>query len=121
MLLTRGVYVEIAVVGERSNQIADGTCFLGLGVVPTLEQLPKNPLRPTVVRGVAGAHLSGPIVAKPELLQLLAVSVDVLLRGDCRVLAGLDGVLLSREAKTVVPHRVQDVESLVPLVTCEHV
>ena len=44
--------------------------------------------------------------------QLAAHIRDVLVRGDGRVLAGLDGVLLGGQAERIVAHRVQDVVAL---------
>ena len=116
VLVAGGVNVEVAILGERLNEFSDRARLLGFGVVPAFEQLPKNPLGPLVVGGVAGADFPGPIEAKSELFQLVAVPGDVLLGGDGGVLAGLDGVLLRRKAKAVVPHRVKDVEALVALV-----
>ena len=89
---------------------------MGFRVVPALEQFPKNPLGPLVVARIAGAHFPGPIETESELFQLVSVPGDVLLGRDGRVLAGLDGVLLCGKSKTVVPHRMEDIESLVALV-----
>ena len=116
VLVARGVDVEVAVLGKRLDEFSDGARLLGFGVVPALEQLPENPLGPLVIRRVAGADFPGPIEAKSELFQLVAVPGDVLLGGDGGMLAGLDGVLLCRKAKAVVPHRMKDVEALVALV-----
>ena len=53
--------------------------------------------------------------------QLAAHVRDVLVRGDGRVLAGLDGVLLGGQAESVVAHRVQDVVALHAAVARERV
>ena len=114
--VTCGMYIEVPVFFEGLGQFGDGAGFLGLGIVPAFEQLPKNPLRPAVVGRIARANFARPVVAKPELLELAPVAVDVLLGGDGGVLPGLNGILLRGKTKTVVPHGVQDVVSFVSLV-----
>ena len=116
LVIARGVDVEVPIFGKGRGQLGNGTGFLGLGVVPAFKKLSKNPLCPSVVGRIACAHLARPIVAKPQLLQLFSVAVDVLFRGDGGMLPCLDGILLRRQTKTVVPHGVQDVEPFVALV-----
>ena len=101
---------------EAGDQLTDGPGLVGAGVVPAVEELQEDPLRPFVVVGIAGAHLAVPVEAEADAVQLLPVAGGVHLGGLRRVLAGLDGVLLGGQAEGVVAHGVQHVEALVPLV-----
>ncbi len=80
------------------------------------EHLEERPLRPLVVSGVARAHLAVPVERESDLVQLFAVAGDVLLGRDGGMLPRLDRILLGGKAEGVVTHRVEDVESLEPLV-----
>ena len=82
-----------------------------LGVVPGVEQLQEDPLRPAEIVRIGGIDLAVPVVAEAEHLDLPAEVVDVLLRGDARMRAGLDGVLLGGQAEGVPAHRMQHVEA----------
>ena len=84
-------------------------------------RLQEDPLRPLEVVRVGGIDLAVPVVAEAEHLDLPAEGVDVLLRGDARVRAGLDGVLLGGQAEGVPAHRVQDVEAAHALVAGQDV
>jgi|GEM_PF-3412013 len=94
---------------------------IGLRVVPGVEQLHEYPLRPSVIFRVGGAHLARPIVGEAHVVQLFAVAADVGLGRGGGMLAGLDGVLLGRQAERIVAHRVQHVEALGPFVTRENI
>ena len=98
-------------MGYQGLQGLGAVCF---AVVPAFEQLAKNPLRPPVIFRLAGPHLAAPVKTKSNAVQLLAVPGDVGLRGNGRVLARLNGILLGGQAESVVPHGVQHVKSLVP-------
>ena len=52
------------------------------------------------------------VVGQAHAAQLAAHVRNVLVRGDGRVLAGLDSVLLGGQAEGIVAHRVQDVVAL---------
>ena len=54
-------------------------------------------------------------------VQLAAHVGDVLLGGDARMLAGLHGILLGRQAEGVVTHGVQDVLALHAVVAADHI
>ena len=82
---------------------------------PALEELQENPLRPAHVVFVRRRDLAVPVVGKAQHLELAAERRDVLVGDLARMVAGLDGVLLRRQAERVVAHRVQDVEALHPL------
>ena len=46
------------------------------------------------------------------------LTVDVILRGDFRMLSGLDGILFGGQSVRVVTHRMEHVEALQSLVSC---
>ena len=69
-----------------------------------------------VILRVAGANLTIPIEAEANLVELLAVAVDVGYGSNLWVLTGLDSILLSRQSISIVTHRVQHVESVQTLV-----
>src|SRR5690606_31636876 len=71
---------------ERGDQLVDGTGAAFGGVVPAVEDLQEDPLRPAVVRGIGGLDAAARIVAEPQPAKLGAVRVDVL--------AGRDGGVL---------------------------
>ena len=81
----------------------------GVRVVPGVVYLQKNPLRPTHVVDVGGRKGPARIVGETDALELAAHVRDVLLSGDARMLAGLHGVLLRRQAEGVESHRVEHV------------
>ena len=90
-------------------------------VVPGVEELQEDPLRPAVVVGVGGGDLAAPVVGEAEHLDLapmLAMFRSVVI---ARVDAGLDGVLLGGQAEGVPAHRVQHVAAPHPLVAGEDV
>ena len=91
------------------------------GVVPGVEELEEDPLGPAVVRRVGGVDLAVPVVGEAQGFDLSAEGVDVLLGGDGRMRAGLDGVLLGGESESVPAHRVKDVEPAHPLVAADDV
>ena len=71
-----------------------------------------------VILRVAGTNLAVPIEAEANLVELLAVAVDVGYGSNLWVLTGLDSILLSRQTISIVTHRVQYVESVQTLVAC---
>ena len=76
----------------------------------------EGPLRPLIIDGIASADLSVPIETEADLIQLRAITVNILEGGLLRVLACLDSVLLSRQSLGIIAHRVQYVEALLTLV-----
>ena len=85
---------------------------IGVGVVPGVEDLQEDPLRPAVVRKIGRRDAAPRVVRQTERAELSAHVGDVRLRRDTRMLARLERVLLGREAKRVVPERVQHVASV---------
>ena len=71
-----------------------------------------------VILRVAGTNLTVPIEAEANLVELLAVAVDVGYGSNLWVLTGLDSILLSRQTISIVTHRVQYVKSVQTLVAC---
>ena len=81
-----------------------------------LEQLQKDPLGPAVVGRLCGGELAAPVDRDPPTAELALEGGD---RGCGRVawmLAGLDRVVLGREAERVVAHRMDDPKAVAPLV-----
>ena len=71
-----------------------------------------------VILRVAGTDLTIPIEAEANLVELLAVAVDVGYGSNLWVLTCLDSILLSRLSVSIVTHRVQYVKSVQTLVAC---
>ena len=82
--------------GETKLQLRNRLGLLGVVVKPAIKQLQKNPLRPPVITGVGGVHLTVPIVTKPNIVELLLVTGNILSGGIGRVTTGLDGILFGR-------------------------
>ena len=101
---------------EVGNELVDGLCLLQVVVVIRVEHLLESPLCPVIVMGVAGAHLAVPVKGEADLVELLAIAVDVLLSGDGRVLSRLDGILLGGQSVGVISHRIENIEAVEPLV-----
>ena len=87
----------------------DRTGLAGDRVVPGLEDLQEDPLRPAVERRVGGGDPATLVMAQPQPAQLLQEDLDVAVGGGTRVLSGLHRVLLGRQAERVEAHRVQHV------------
>ena len=103
---------------KRGAPIDRHLCDIGK---PLLVELLEDPLRPAVVLGIGRVDLAVPVVAEAERANLLAETVDVLLRRYRGMGACLDGVLLGGKAERVPAHRMKDVEPLHPLVAAEDV
>ena len=116
-----------AVLLEISNQLRDGTSFRTLPLafgrggqggeaVEAFKHLLERPLCPMIIARLTSAYLTTPVEGETNLVQLLAVAVDVLFGGDSRMLTRLDGILLGGKSIGIVAHRVQDIEALQSLV-----
>ena len=92
-----------------------------LGVVPGVEELEEDPLRPTVVVGVGRGELARPVVAEAERLQLPLKCLDVLRGRDGRMRPRSNRVLFGGEAKRIPAHRVQDLLASHPTVAADDV
>ena len=106
---------------EQLNQLGDRAGSLRIGVVPGIEYLQEDPLRPAVVLDIGGGQRSLVVVPEPQPSQLARHVGDVPLGVDAGVLAGLAGMLLCRQAECVVAHRVQHHVSAHALEACIHV
>ena len=102
------------VIGDR--QFGDGTSLLLLRVVPGVVDDEENPLSPAEVVDIGRRDLAVPVETQTEHLQLTAEVRDILLGRLPRVDPGLFGVLLGGEAESVPPHRVEDRETVHPLI-----
>ena len=118
LLAACDVQVFRSLLCENLNEFADGTSLLGVVAVIALEHLDEGPLRPFVITRIAGAHFAAPVEAEADLVELFAITVDVILRGDFRMLSGLDGILFGGQSVRVVTHRMEHVEALQSLVSC---
>ena len=81
------------------------------------KHLLERPLRPLIIARCTSPHLSVPVEAETNLVQLLTISVNILERRLLRVLTCLNGILLSRKTIRIITHRVQHVISLQPFET----
>src|SRR3989454_433606 len=86
---------------------------------PALEHADEDELLPFIVIGLTGIDLAIPVVGEPELLELGAHVVDVLVGPDRGVNAVLDGRVLGGQAEGVPAHRVEHVEAAHRLVAGE--
>ena len=86
-----------------------------------LAELQEQPLRPAVVRRVAGVEPAGPVEAHAEVLERLVLGIDVAVGVRRRVLVVPDGRVLGRQPERVPPHRVQHLVATLPPVTRDHV
>ena len=105
-----------AVLLERIYKFVDALRLVCLQVIVTLEHFYKFPLCPFVILRIARLELAAPIVAETNLVQLLAVTVDVVYGCHLRMLTSLNGILLGRQTICVVAHRMKHIESLQTLV-----
>ena len=86
-----------------------------------LEELQEDPLRPAVVARLVRAELAPPVDRDPPGAELAAELRDRAFGRTRRVLAGLDRVVLGRQAEGVVAHRVQHLHAVAAPVVGEHV
>ena len=70
---------------------------------------------PAVELDISGGGRAPRVVREPEPSQLATHVEDVVFGGLARVLAGLHGVLLGRQAERVIPQRVQHIAPTHPL------
>ena len=81
---------------ELGDQLIDRPRPFGILVVPGVEHLAEDPLRPPVVLRVSGRDRAPHVVTQPEATQLAPHVFDVGVCRDCWVGSGLYGVLLRR-------------------------
>ena len=102
------------IIGDR--QFGNGTSLLLLRVVPGVVDDEEYPLGPAEIVDIGCRDLAVPVETQTEHLQLTAEVRDVLLGRLPRVDTGLFSVLLGGEAESVPPHRVEDRETVHPLI-----
>jgi hypothetical protein len=81
-----------------------------LAVIPAVEQLQEDPLRPFIIGGIAGTELPVPVEAKTDIIELTAKIINVLVGTHSRMHAMVNGILLGGQPKRIVPHGMQYVE-----------
>ena len=114
--------VDDAVLGgEDRLEFGDRPGPAELRIEPRPVRLEPDPLGEPVVGRIGGGELPGPVVAESETLELSSEGVDRLAGGLLRMHPGGDRVLLRGQAECVPAHRMQDVETLHPLVSTEDV
>ena len=106
---------------EEGNELFNRLCLLTGVAIEGVEHLLERPLCPMVVTGFAGAHFATPVEAETNLVQLLAVAVDIFRCGNCGVLTRLDGILFGGKTVSIVTHGVQHIKSVQALVACVNV
>ena len=77
-----------------------------------LVELEEAPLGPFVIFGVGGVDFARPVDGESETLGLLAEIADVLLGYFLGGDAGLDGVVFSGEAESIIAKGAHDIETL---------
>ena len=102
--------------GSLPGYVEIGSALSVFRIEPGIVDLEKDPLGPLVIARISGVDLAIPIVGKTDAFELRFKLGDILARGDFRMLAALDRVLLGRQTKRVPAHRVQDVETAHPFV-----
>ncbi len=112
---------DLRIGRQHRDQLGDRAGPVRVLVVPGVEQLQEDPLRPAVIRGIDRRDAAARVVAEPQSTQLAAHVVDVRLGRDARMLARLHRELLGGEAERVVAHRVQHVVTGHPLEPRVHV
>ncbi len=120
-IVVRRIHGRGTALFESGHEFLDGARFLESVVVPAAEHLQEGPLGPLVIVRIRGTELTVPVERETDAVQLAAITRHILVGGFLRMLAGLDGVLLRREAEGVITHRMQDVEALQALVTGEDI
>ena len=88
---------------------------------PPLQQFQEDPLRPAVVGRVAGRHLARPVDRDAPAAEPVPVGGDRALGRVARMDAGLDRVVLGREAEGVIAHRLHDPVAIAALVVRDRV
>ena len=95
-----------ALLLEMFDELLYGLRLLARVAEERLEHLLKGPLCPVIIFRVAGAHLAAPVERESDLVELLAVAVDVGHGCYLRVLSCLYGILLSGQTVGIVAHGV---------------
>ena len=108
----RGVDIGCSELGEVLGEDLYRSGLVELSVIERAEHLLERPLSPLIIVGRAGSDLTAPVEAEADLVELLAIALDVILCGDGGVLACLNGILLGRESIGVITHGVKHVEAI---------
>ena len=100
------------------GQLTDGQCFLRLVTVIGIKHFLESPLCPMVVARFTGAHLTVPVEAKSDFVELFTISFDIGFSSDGGMLSSLYGVLFSRQSIGIISHGIEHVVSLLSFVSC---
>lgn len=114
-LAAGSIHAHRARLGEMLHETLDGHSLIKVEIIIRIEHLHERPLSPAIIVGVAGAYLTAPIERKTDLIELLAITIDIFDSSLLGVLTGLDGILLGGEAVSVITHRVKHVKTLLAL------
>ena len=87
-------------------QFRDWLGFLILVTKVGIVELKEYPLGPADIFWISRINLPISVVSKAQLLQLTTKVVDVGLRGNARVLARFDSILLGGQTEGIPTHRV---------------
>ena len=107
------------VVGDR--QLGDRSTFVGLGVVPGVEELQEDELRPAEIVNIGRCQFAFPVVAEAEHLELASERVGVLLGREARMRARLLCMLLGGQSEGVPTHRVHDALAKHPVIATDDI
>ncbi len=77
-------------------------------IVPGIENLQENPLRPAIVIGIGRGKLTAPVVAEAKHLQLPSEIVDVFVSLNSRMSSGLNGIFFGGQSKGIPAHGMED-------------
>ena len=102
-------------------EFGDRSCTTPFGVVPRVEHLQEDPLRPAVEVFVSGAHAAPRVVSQSEATQLTTHVGHVRFGVHPRMDTRGDGVLFGWQTETVVTERVKNVEAHHALEASVHV
>ena len=107
-----------SLLGKTLNEFLNWLSALAFVAIEGVEHLLESPLCPFIVDGFTGAYLTVPVETESNLIQLLAIAVDVGFGRDGRMLSGLDGILFGGQSVGIIAHGVQHIETLQTLEAC---
>ena len=106
---------------ELFDQFTDGARLGCVNVIPSVENLGEDPLRPLHELRIGRSECTTRVMSQSQAAQLPAHVIYVLIRSDPGVLARLNRVLFSRQTERVIAQCVHDVASAHPLIARIHI
>ena len=76
------------------HELGNGLSLVKLGVIVAFDHLHESPLSPFVELGITCAHLTVPVIAETDAVELLTIACDIFCGGLFGMLSGLDRILL---------------------------